>query len=140
LKNNRFLRFVALGMVIAALGAGSLSYAQDTAARDPKLSYEDAPAVDGQAQSTGTTSSHTSTAADDGWHFIVAPYLWLPWTYGTVGALDREVHFYADPALYGEGPSSFCRCFTPHIRSSLQHLDQFVRCLEAAGPQFRSDH
>ena len=28
----------------------------------------------------------------------------------------------------------------PHIRGSLQHIDQFVRCLEAPRPQLRSDH
>ena len=40
-----------------------------------------------------------------------------------------------------ELPLPLCwRLFASHIRSSLQHLDQFVRRLKAARPQLRSDH
>jgi hypothetical protein len=91
-------------MLIAALGAGSLSHAQEIVATNTgkltltQVSFTQPSSVDGQAPSTGTpSSSHNSTAADDGWHFVVAPYLWLPWTYGTVGTVDRQVHVYADP-------------------------------------------
>jgi hypothetical protein len=31
------------------------------------------------------------------WHFMVAPYLWLPWVYGTIGANGHDAHFYATP-------------------------------------------
>lgn len=34
---------------------------------------------------------------DSGWHVVVAPYLWLPGVYGTVGARDRDVNVDATP-------------------------------------------
>jgi DNA replication protein DnaC len=53
---------------------------------------------------------------------------------------NAESIFMRTPAFDGRRPRSCCRLFTPHIGSSLQHLDQFVRCFEAARPQLRSDH
>ena len=100
MNSRQPFRSLRIAVLTFLLGTGLLSYAQQTVdVHGSKLSFEDAPTVDGQASSTGSAaSSHNSTAADDGWHFVVAPYLWLPWTYGTVGALGREVHVYADPS------------------------------------------
>ena len=53
---------------------------------------------------------------------------------------NAESIFMRTPALDGRCLRSCCRLFAPHIGSSLQHLDQFVRCFEAARPQLRSDH
>jgi hypothetical protein len=72
-----------------AVGLDSEAAAQPTATA--------APAASGTAQA-GTA------APDDGWHFAVSPYLWLPWVHGNVGALDREVHFSVTP---GELLSNF---------------------------------
>jgi hypothetical protein len=99
MNSRQPFRFLRIAILTPLLGAGLLSYAQQTVdVHGSKLAFEDAPAVDGQSPSTGTPTSHNSTTADDGWHFVVAPYLWLPWTYGTVGGLGREVHVYADPS------------------------------------------
>jgi hypothetical protein len=38
-----------------------------------------------------------SASAESDWHFMVAPYLWLPWVYGTIGANGHDAHFYATP-------------------------------------------
>jgi len=42
-----------------------------------------------------------ASSNDDGWHFIVAPYLWFPGLSGTVGALghDASVHVSASDVL-----------------------------------------
>lgn len=99
MKRCQSLRLLAIVIAAAALGAGALSYAQETV--EPhftRLSFTDALSVDGQTQSTGkTTSPNTSAAADDGWHFVVAPYLWIPWVYGTAGALGHDTHIHATP-------------------------------------------
>ena len=50
-----------------------------------------------ETEPVSTNLPDRPAGADDGWHFVVAPYLWIPWMYGTVGALDREVHVYATP-------------------------------------------
>ncbi|HET6178687.1 MAG TPA: hypothetical protein VFE61_17295 [Candidatus Sulfotelmatobacter sp.] len=34
---------------------------------------------------------------DSGWHVVVAPYLWFPGVYGTVGARNRDVSVHATP-------------------------------------------
>ena len=56
------------------------------------------------------------------------------------GRFNAEFIFMRTPRSFGKAPPSFRRLFTPHIRSSLQHLDQLVRCLKASRPQLRSDH
>ena len=53
---------------------------------------------------------------------------------------NAESIFMRTPRSMEARPRSCCRLFTPHIGSSLQHLDQLVRCFEAACPQLRSDH
>jgi hypothetical protein len=91
---HKFLRIFVIALVAAVLGAAALSSAQETVATNiGTLTFTEAP--NGEGQSAGTSPS--TATADDGWHFVVAPYLWIPWTYGTVGALDREVHVYATP-------------------------------------------
>jgi len=95
MKNNQSLRFLAILTVVAALGAGSLVYSQETVATNTgKLTFTEAPS--GEGQSAGTSPSTAS--ADDGWHFVVAPYLWLTGVHGTVGALGREVGVHASAA------------------------------------------
>ena len=53
------------------------------------------------ATSAGPSASVSApagtTAADDGWHFAVSPYLWFPGVHGTIGALGRDVSFKASP-------------------------------------------
>jgi hypothetical protein len=97
LKNNQPLRLLAIVTAAAALFAGTLCHAQETAELHiTRLSFTDALSVDGQTQSTGKTSSpNTSTAADDGWHFVVAPYLWLTGIHGTAGTSNREISVHA---------------------------------------------
>jgi len=92
MKHSLFLRFFAIAAVV--LGAASLSSAQETVATNTgKLAFTEAPTGDGQ--STGTSPSTAS--ADDGWHFAVAPYLWLPWVHGTVGARGHDTQVHATP-------------------------------------------
>jgi len=92
MKHSLFLRFFAIAAVV--LGAASLSSAQETVATNTgKLAFTEAPTGDGQ--STGT--SPNTAAADDSWHFVVAPYLWIPWVYGTVGARGHDTHVHATP-------------------------------------------
>jgi len=47
--------------------------------------------------STAPQAAHTTTAAESNWHLTIAPYLWVPWVYGSVGANGNNVHFYATP-------------------------------------------
>jgi hypothetical protein len=47
--------------------------------------------------STAPQAAPASKAAEGNWHFSVAPYLWVPWVYGTVGGNGNDVHFYATP-------------------------------------------
>ena len=50
-----------------------------------------ASAAQQDPQATGTASSSSGTAAnDDGWHFVVTPYLWFASANGTMGALGRD--------------------------------------------------
>jgi hypothetical protein len=101
MKNNQPLRFLAIAAVAALLGAGSLSSAQENVAINTgKLTFTPAsftqPSTDdGQTQSTGTTASNTAATTDDGWHFVVAPYLWLTGIHGTAGTANREVAVHA---------------------------------------------
>ena len=92
MKHNNFLRFFVLALVAAVLGAASLSSAQETVATNiDKLTFTEAPT--GEGQSAGTSPS--TAAADDGWHFVVAPYLWLTGIHGTAGTPNREVSVHA---------------------------------------------
>jgi hypothetical protein len=66
MKPNLSLRFFVVIIVAGALGAGSLSYAQETAeTRTAKLSFTDAPSADGQTQSTGKTATPSPVASAD---------------------------------------------------------------------------
>lgn len=78
---------------------------------DPEVSYADStsamtaattgdlPAADQSGPSgSGTTQGGTAasgTGNDGQWHFVVAPYLWLPGVHGTVGAFDKDAGFKA---------------------------------------------
>jgi hypothetical protein len=101
LKQNQPLRFLAIAAVAALLGTGSLSSAQENVAINTgKLTFKQVsftPSTDdGQGQSPGTTtSSNASAAAGDGWHFVIAPYLWLAGIHGTAGTASREVAVHA---------------------------------------------
>ena len=53
---------------------------------------------------------------------------------------NAESIFMRTTRFDGKCPPSFCCLLAPHIGSGLQRLNQFIRCLEAASPQFRSDH
>ena len=46
---------------------------------------------------TAPQAAPASTAAESNWHLTIAPYLWVPWVYGSVGANGNNVHFYATP-------------------------------------------
>ena len=84
--------------IVAGLTIGLLSctaaFAQGPAA-DPNsqpqpasVSSPDAPPAPPQQ------GSPTSASADQGWHFDIAPYVWIPGVNGTVGAYghDASVH------------------------------------------------
>jgi hypothetical protein len=56
----------------------------------------DAPAA--SAAGPNSPAPQVGLAPDDsGWHVIVAPYLWFPGVYGTVGVRDRDVSVHATP-------------------------------------------
>jgi hypothetical protein len=104
MKTNQPLPFFVIVLGVLMLSAGSLS-AQETVARNiadltfPQPSLAQPSSDDGQTQSTGTTASSNSAAApDDGWHFVVAPYLWLTGMHGTVGTQAHEVGVHASAA------------------------------------------
>jgi hypothetical protein len=56
-----------------------------------------APAAPGVQDSTAPSNAPTSTSVESNWHLTVAPYLWIPWAYGSVGANGNNVRFYATP-------------------------------------------
>ena len=93
MKYKQFLRIFMIALSAAVFGAASLSYAQETDANNiGNLTFGEAPT--GEGQSTGTSSS-TAAAPDDGWHFVVAPYLWLTGVHGTAGTPTRELSIHA---------------------------------------------
>jgi hypothetical protein len=47
--------------------------------------------------SAAPSAAPASAAAEGDWHFAVSPYLWVPWVYGSVGANENNLHFYATP-------------------------------------------
>jgi hypothetical protein len=102
IQSMQFFVWVLAGVVLSIT---SLSCAQETVAKNiselnfPQPSLTQPSTVDGQAPSTGTaTSSHDSTVPDDGWHFVVAPYLWFTGMHGTVGTPALEVGVHASAA------------------------------------------
>jgi hypothetical protein len=44
-----------------------------------------------------TPASAGAASSDSDWHLMVAPYLWIPWVYGTIGANGHDARFYATP-------------------------------------------
>jgi hypothetical protein len=96
MKAIQSLRFFVNVIVAVALGASSLVYAQETVATNTgKLTFTQPTTDEGQTQSTGTTGSSNTAAADGDWHFVVAPYLWLTGIHGTAGTANREVAVHA---------------------------------------------
>src|SRR5271167_1642889 len=70
----------------------------------PALAEEPAAPAELTAQDQTTNApmpQKTASSNDDGWHFIIAPYLWFPGISGTVGALghDASVHVSASDVL-----------------------------------------
>ena len=81
-----------LCFVILAAFMLSVLFCMPASAEDPKsLAVENQPAADA---GTDPAPPGYGSASDDGWHFIIAPYLWFPGIHGTVGALgqDASVH------------------------------------------------
>jgi hypothetical protein len=74
--------------------SSSSSSAATVAATEPATASDAAPAA---ATPSGSVAAAASTAPESDWHFAVAPYLWIPWVYGSVGVNGNNVHFYATP-------------------------------------------
>jgi hypothetical protein len=56
------------------------------------------PAANTEMVAPVPSAAASSTAgSDSGWHLMVAPYLWIPWVYGTIGANGNDARFYATP-------------------------------------------
>jgi hypothetical protein len=58
---------------------------------------EVAVGVPGVQDSTTPPAKPASAAPEGNWHFAVAPYLWVPWVYGSVGANGNNFHYYVTP-------------------------------------------
>jgi hypothetical protein len=58
---------------------------------------EVAAGVLGVQDSTTPSAKTASTAPEGNWHFAVAPYLWVPWVYGSVGVNGNNFHYYVTP-------------------------------------------
>lgn len=99
MKDARFLRLFLVGTVAAVLGAGSLSYCQEPVAnKTSELSFAPPASSGTQTSSTGkSSSSGPAPSADDGWHLVLAPYLWFPGVHGTLGGPNRQASFRASP-------------------------------------------
>ena len=65
---------------------------------DPLAFAEVVTALPGVQDSNASPAPAASTAAESNWHLAITPYLWTPWAYGSVGANENNVHFYATPA------------------------------------------
>ena len=76
----------------AAAGAAS---AADAAAGDPSSATDVAAAA---ASATASAAQVGLPAPDTGWHFSVAPYLWTPWIYGTIGVNGNNADYYVGPS------------------------------------------
>jgi hypothetical protein len=89
--------FLAIAILVAAFGAGSICHAQDT--NEPavgNLALTKAPATGSQPQPADPAISQTASApASDGWHVSFAPYLWFPGVHGTVGAQGKLTSVHA---------------------------------------------
>ncbi|MGC1870855.1 MAG: hypothetical protein WA700_07850 [Acidobacteriaceae bacterium] len=87
MKENRKICLTLFAAAIAALMFSPLALAEDGPAPQP---------VTLNAPSAMPAQTQPSTASDpnDGWHFVLAPYLWFAGMHGTVGArgYDASVH------------------------------------------------
>ena len=86
------LKFATLSLISLCLLVQIPGWAQGPVAVDANVanssssaSLPDAPPAPAPPQ-TGTTTS----GADDSWHLDVAPYVWIPGVYGTVGVRGHE--------------------------------------------------
>jgi hypothetical protein len=96
MKANQSLRVSAVAMVLCLLSLASLSSAQETVAINIRnLTFARPSTDDRQIQPTGPTASPNTSTADEGWHFVVAPYFWLTGVHGQVGVLGREASVHA---------------------------------------------
>jgi hypothetical protein len=59
-----------------------------------------APALYAQAQNStnSSASADTPSPSNEGWHVIVAPYLWFAGVHGTVGVAGREASVHVSPS------------------------------------------
>src|SRR5271165_5665960 len=76
----------------------SLLFCLPASAEEPAAPAE----LTAQDQTPNAPSSQKAASSnDDGWHFIIAPYLWFPGLSGTVGARghDASVHVSASDVL-----------------------------------------
>jgi len=97
MKDNQSLWLFAVAMTVVIFGPSSLIHAQRIAKTDSRpLSAAETSSSNGQSQPT-PTSPESAAAADDGWHLVVSPYLWLAGAHGTIGARDHQASFHATP-------------------------------------------
>jgi hypothetical protein len=66
----------------------------DSGATPDTVTMGQPPAADPAASGPAQVDT---TAQDDGWHFSVSPYLWLPWIHGTLGVNGNDASFHATP-------------------------------------------
>ena len=99
MKDNQSLGFFAVAMTAIIFGAGSLTHAQRIAETGSgQLSAAETSSSDGQPQTVAKPASPgPAAAADDGWHLVASPYLWLAGAHGTAGALGRQASVHATP-------------------------------------------
>lgn len=77
------------------------SVASDTGVASVDSTTTTALATSGELSATdqpdpsGSGTAPSGAAADEGWHFAVSPYLWLPGVHGTAGAFGNDVGFKA---------------------------------------------
>jgi hypothetical protein len=87
-STHKSLRLIAVAIVAAAFGAGSLCHAQQTVApATVNLSLMQPQGMGSQTQPADQTASQTTIApSPDDWYEVVNIYLWFPGMHGTVGA------------------------------------------------------
>jgi len=105
--------FVGLVVGVVSVAVPDSSRAQASASQTDQYALEthildanppldsisaDQPPAPVAAPGNPTTYSISTSPDENNWHFMVAPYLWFPGWYGTVGTLGRDVGVHASPA------------------------------------------
>jgi hypothetical protein len=84
--------------VLATKGLHATAESGNASADPLAISGADVEAVAPVVQdSTAPKVGPASASVESNWHLTIAPYLWIPWVYGSVGANGNNVHFYATP-------------------------------------------